>query len=66
MYMDIIYLITRLKAILSEYGDLSAERYDGLKIDDKPSRRTICRQLGEWATAKSIAMQYTGDAEMLA
>jgi hypothetical protein len=46
------------RAILEKYGDLSADRYDAIKDDSKPPRRTLRRRKGgmDWADLKAWAM----------
>jgi len=56
MASDESYL-RQFKAILLEYGDdLTPDKYDGLDIPNKPSRKTLRKKYGTWQATKVMAL----------
>jgi len=50
-------LAMRVREILLEYGDMSAEAYDRLDVPNKPGRMRLMKHIGGWRDVKKMAME---------
>lgn len=59
-------ILQQIREIFLTYGDISADKYDSLKIPNKPARGTLRKFIGNWQTVRSIFIENTESNPYLA